>query len=160
MSAEEMKKEFYALYNMMASSDKVVYMHVFGSVQKEMMEWMIMNKPDIAQEMIDKLESIRWKNYLTPKEAQKIVDNMKPKAPWTKEQWKTAMEKHGFELEHKPCYNSCSLWVTMNMIMSDSSETLLRYVDGDNLFKLVHDLSVDKLTDEDKVFSIRHYFKV
>jgi hypothetical protein len=45
MTQEEMRKEFYALYNMMANSEKVEFMHVFGKVQKEMMEWFIVNKP-------------------------------------------------------------------------------------------------------------------
>lgn len=42
--------------------------------------------------------------------------------------------------------------------MSDSGETLAKYVDKDNLFKAVHDLAVDKLTDHDGVFNIRSYF--
>lgn len=155
-----MKKEFIELYNIMANSDKVEFMHIFGNVQKDMMNWMIANKPDVAQEMIEKLEAIKWKNYLTPKEAQKIVDSMNPSAPWTREQWKAAMDKHGFEYEHEPCYNRCALWVTMNMIMSDSSATIQKYVDNDNLFKFVYDLAVDKLTDKDRRFVIREYFKV
>ena len=158
MNQEEMKQEFYALYNQMANSNEVAYMRTFGNVHKEMMEWMIQNKPDMAQEWIWKLESIRWKNYLTPKEAEAIVSKMNPKAPWTREQWQAAMQQHGYELEHEPCYNRCALWVKMNMIMSDSSETIGKYVATDDIFKLVHDLAVDKLTDKDSVFDIRHYF--
>lgn len=160
MTQEEMKKEFSALYDMMARSEKVEFMHIFGMVHKEMMEWFIQNKPELAQEWLDKLESIRWKNYLTPKEAEKIVANMEPKAPWTKEQWKAAMTQNGFDLDHEPCYNSCALWVTMEMIMSDSSDTLAKYVESADMFKVVHDLAVDKLTDKDHVFSIRKYFGV
>ena len=155
-----MRKEFYALYNMMANSQKVENMRVFGTVHKEMMEWMIANKPAEAKEWLDKLESIRWRNYLTPKEAETIVGEMEPKAPWSRDQWKQAMESAGFALEKEPYYNSCSLWVTMNMIMSDSSATLAKYVDNGNMFKLVHDLAVDKLCDKDQVFSIRQYFNV
>lgn len=158
MTQEEMRKEFYALYSMMANSQNVAFMHIFGMVHKDMMEWMIANRPDAAQEWIEKLESIRWKNYLTHKEAEKIVSMMDPKAPWTREQWNSAMEQEGFELEKQPCYNSCALWVTMNMIMSDSGNTLARYVNNGNQFKLVHDLAVDKLTDKDGVFSVRGYF--
>ena len=73
MTQEEMRQEFNALYSMMANSTNVNFMHIFGQVHKEMMEWMIQNKPDLAQEWIWKLESIKWKNYLTPKEADKIV---------------------------------------------------------------------------------------
>lgn len=155
-----MRNEFYALYNMMADSHEVGYMRTFGNVHKEMMEWMIANKPEAAQEWIDKLGSIKWKNYLTPKEAERIVSGMNPKAPWSRDTWRQAMEQAGFDLEKEPYYNRCALWVTMNMIMSDSSETLTKYVDNGNLFSLVHDLAVDKLTDKDMAFNIRHYFNV
>ena len=160
MTQEEMKKEFYSLYNMMANSQKVENMRVFGNTHKEMMEWFITNKPDLAQDWIDKLESIKWHNYLSTKEAEKIVSAMNPKAPWTREQWKDAMEKHGLPLEEWPCYNRCALYVTMNMIMSDSSKTLSNFVQGDNLFKMVYGLAVDKLKDQDEMFNVRVYFYV
>ena len=44
------------------------------------------------------------------------------------------------------------------MIMSDSSSTLEKYVDMGSMFKMVHDLAVDKLTDSDGKFEIRKYF--
>ena len=160
MTPEEMRNEFYALYNMMANSHDAAYMHVFGEVHKEMMEWMIANKPDAAKEWLDKLESIKWDNYLTPKEAEKIVAEMKPAAPWSRDKWRDAMAQYDYDMEDEPCYNSCALWVTMNMIMSDSAETLSKYVGSDKLFSAVYDLAIDKLCDEDKKFSIRHYFSL
>ena len=99
-----------------------------------------------------------WENYLTHKEAERIISEMIPKAPWTKEQWESAMEQHGFQTENEPCYNKCALWTTMSMIMSDSAETLAKYTENGKLFSIVHDLAVDKLTDEDKRFNIRKYF--
>jgi len=85
---------------------------------------------------------------------------MIPKAPWSREQWKAAMEQNGYDLEEEPCYNKCALYVTMNMIMSDSSQTIMKYVEDGDMFKMVHDLAVDKLTDKDDVFSVRKYFNV
>ena len=155
-----MRKEFYDLYNMMSNSQKVENMRIFGNVHKEMMEWFIQNKPEAAEEWLTKLESIKWKNYLTPKEAERIVASMNPKAPWSRDQWKQAMEQSSYEMSKEWCYNSCALWVTMNMIMSDSSATLEKYVDDDNIFSIVYDLAVDKLTDSDANFSIRKYFNV
>ena len=160
MNQEEMRNEFYSLYDMMANSNKVENMHTFGQVHKEMMEWFIANKPELAQEWLEKLQSIKWKNYLTPKEAQKIVDGMNPSAPWSRDQWRAAMKEHGFELDKEPYYNRCALWTTMNMIMSDSGNTLKKYVDDANLFKAVYDLAIDKLEDKDSVFNIRHYFSL
>lgn len=160
MTADEMKQEFMELYDMMAMSHDVKNMQIFGNVHKRMFEWMIANRPQDAQEWIGQLESVRWCNYLTQKEAERIISEMKPSAPWSREQWKATMEKHGYNLEKEPYYNSYALWVTMNMIMSDSSDTLSKYVDKDNLFKIVYGLAVDKLTDADGKFAIREYFKV
>ena len=158
MNQEEMKNEFYALYNMMANSDKVENMHTFGMVQKEMMEWFIQNKPEAAQEWLYKLESIRWHNYLTPKEADMIVSGMNPQRPWSREQWKQVMEQHGFKLEEEPYYNRCALYVEMSAIYSDSSDTLKRYASGADQFEVIHALALDKLKDKDEVYDIRNYF--
>ena len=155
-----MRNEFLSLYNMMAESEDVSNMHTFGNVHKEMMDWFIQNKPDLAQEWLGKLDSIRWNNFLTQQEAESIVSKMEPKAPWSREQWRNAMDEHGYETEDEPYYNSCSLWVTMDMIMSDSSDTIGKYVSTDRLFDFVYDLAVDKLTDEDSVFAVRKYFDV
>ena len=158
MNEEEMRQEYKGLYAYMAESKNLDNMKAFGKVMNEMMYWMIDNKPEAARNWIEKLESIKWKNYLTTKEAESIVSSMTPKAPWSRDQWKEAMTQYGFEKEKQPCYNSCALWVTMNMVMSDSSETIGKYVSRENLFGFVHDIAVDKLTDEDKRFNIRRYF--
>ena len=146
------------LYDYMAVSRTPAYMTTFGNVMNEMMEWFIANKADAAQEWIEKLSAIKWNNYLTPKEAEKIVSEMVPKAPWNRDQWKQAMEQHGFELDEEPYYNRCSMYVTMNMIHSDSIETLNKYIGGGDVFEVIHDLALDKLLDEDRKFSIRKYF--
>lgn len=160
MNAEELKSKYESLYKYMANSNEPDNMKAFGKVTNEMMDWMIANKPEAAAEWIDKLSAIMWKNYLTPKEADTIVSKMEPKAPWNREQWKGAMEQHGFETENEPHYNSCALFTAMNMIMSDSGNTLKKYVNDADLFKVVYDLAVDKLTDRDGVFAIRRYFGV
>ena len=160
MNAQELKEKYSSLYDYMATSGKPEYMKTFGRVMTCMMDDVIANSTSKAEEYVEKLESIRWNNFLTAKEAEKIVSEMKPKAPWSREQWKSAMEQHGFELEHEPYYNRCALWVTMNMIMSDSSETLAKYVGSDKLFDAVYELAVDKLTDKDGKFDVRSYFGV
>ena len=160
MNPQELKEKYWSLYEYMANSKKPENMKAFGRVMTTMMEDMIQSNPSKAEEYINKLESIKWKNYLTPAEADKIVSEMEPKAPWTREQWKDAMENHGLPLEEWPCYNRCALYVTMNMIMSDSSKTLSNFVQGDNLFKMVYGLAVDKLKDQDEMFNVRVYFYV
>ena len=158
MNAQELKNAYHDLYGQMATSKNPENMKIFGNVETEMFTWFADNKPDAAQEWLDKLSSIKWNNYLTPKEADNIVSKMDPAAPWTREQWKSAMEQHGFDLEEEPYYNRCALYTVMNMIMSDSSETIGKYVEGDDMFNLVYDLALDKLCDRDSRFSVRKYF--
>ena len=158
MTAEEMKNEFCALYNMMAGSNEVSNMQVFGNVHKQMFEWFVQNKPELAQEWLDKLSAIRWHQYLTKREAEKITSEMDPKAPWSFDQWKAVMEQHGYALEKDPCYNRYALWVVMDMVMSDSSETISKYVAADKQFDYVYEEAVNRLTDKDKRFNVRGYF--
>lgn len=160
MNQEEMKKEFQALYDKMANSNEVAFMRTFGNVHKEMMEWFIANKPELAQEWLDKLESIKWKNYLTPKEAERTVDEMLPKAPWSREQWKQAMEQHGFVLEEEPYYNPGALFALMSRLHSYSSGTLKDYIGDGDMFAVIHALALDKLKDKDGKFKVREYFGV
>ena len=166
MTAEEMKKEFYELYDMMAMSHDVENMRIFGNVHKEIMEWMIQNKPDLAQEWIGKLESIKWCNYLTPKEAEKIVSKMVPNAPWSREVWKNAMQSLGLPMEEEPYYNSCALWTEMNKQYSDHAQTMadkvwkkpLNTIPADEIVPVIHAFALDLLKDKDKNYCIRSYF--
>ena len=158
MTADELKEKYWSLYEYMANSKNPENMKIFGGVMTSMVMDMIASSPSKAEEYIDRLEAVKWKNFLTAKEADTIVDSMKPKAPWGREQWKAAITNTGYEMEKWPCYNKWALFATMNMIMSDSSNTLTKYVDNEHLFKFVHDLAVDKLTDQDEKFNVRVYF--
>lgn len=168
MTQEEMRKEFIELYDMMAMSHDVENMGTFGEVHKEMMEWFIQNKPSEAEEWLMKLESIKWCNYLTPKEAQKIVDGMIPKAPWSREVWKNAMTQLGLPLEEEPYYNSCALWVEMNKQYSDHAQTIadnilkkpLTEIPSEQLVKGMYAMALDVLKDRDKHYCIRKYFNL
>ena len=161
-----MKKEFYELYDMMAMSHDVNNMRTFGNVHKEMMEWMIQNKPDLAQEWIGKLESIKWCNYLTQKEAEKIVSKMVPNAPWSREVWKNAMTQLELPMEEEPYYNSCALWAEMNKQYSDHAQTMadkvwkkpLNTIPAEEIVPVIHAFALDLLKDKDKNYCIRSYY--
>lgn len=161
-----MKQEFQALYNLMAGQQNVALMHVFGQVQKEMMDWFIANKPELAQEWLDKMESIRWRQYLTPKEAEAIVAKMNPAAPWKREVWLKAMTDLGIPTEEQPYYNSCALWVEMNKQYSDHAQSLadrvwkkpLSTIPLEEIVPAIHALAIDVLKDRDGVYNIRSYF--
>lgn len=166
MTQEEMRKEYHALYEMMANSNNVAFMHTFGQVQKEVMEWAIANKPELAQEWLEKLETIKWKNYLTPKEAEKIVNEMVPKAPWSMDTWKQAMTQLGIPVKEEPHYNACALWVVMNQVYTDHAQTIaekiikkpLGDIPTEQIIRGTHALAVDLLKDRDGRYNVRTYF--
>lgn len=60
-------KNFDELYGIMATSANVKYMRVFGDTMRCMMKDMADRHPELAQEYIEKLCAIKWKNYLTKK---------------------------------------------------------------------------------------------
>lgn len=165
MNKQEMTEKYYQLFNMIVNSGDESKMHVLGNVAKQQMEWFIENKPDIAEDYIGVLCSVKWKNYLTHKEASAIVSKMTPSAKWSMDVWKAAMEKMGISIEEQPCYNSCALWVTMNMVYSDDIRTIAmlmgKTVDSmtpEEMVKATHAFAINKLKDTDGVFNIRRYF--
>ena len=81
--------------------------------------------------------------------------------------WEKVMESLGLRLEDKPYYNKWALFVTMNMIYSDSAKSVaviagktLEDMPNDELFSDIHMLALDKLEDKDRVFDVREYFDV
>ena len=150
----------------MAQSKDPKNMNAFGHVMNEMMDWMIAKQPAEAQEWIEKLASIKWDNYLTPKEAEKIVANMQPKAPWPRDVWNQAMDQLGLQKEEEPYYNPCALWVVMNQVYTDHAQTIadniikkpLAEIPADQIVPGIRALAVDLLKDRDKNYKVRTYF--
>lgn len=166
MTPDEMKQEFNALYNLMAGQQNVAFMRIFGNVHKEMMDWFIENKPELAQEWLDKLESIRWKNYLTKAEADKIVAKMEPKAPWPRDQWKQAMTEYGLDMEHEPCYNRNALWAEMNKMYSDFGDEIAAMLGkplvptDKDIISACYKMAIKTLRDKDGIYNIRTYYSL
>lgn len=168
MNAQEMKEKYYELYDYMAQSKDPKNMKTFGHVMNEMMETLITLKPDVAEEMIEKLDSIKWKQYLTPREAEKIVAGMNPKAPWSREVWNNAMDSLGLVKEESPYYNRCALWVEMNKQYSDHAQTIadkilkkpLADIPVEQIVPGINAMALDLLRDKDDKYHIREYFKV
>ena len=165
MTSQELKEKYTELYDYMSASRKTENMKLFGHVMTEMMDWMISNKPEAAQEWIDTLGAIKWRNYLTPKEAENIVSEMIPKAPWTREQWSKAMDLNGLDKEEEPYFNSCALYATMSAVYTDHSQTLAKIVGQSideipesDFFQAIYFLALDKLKDRDGKFDVRKYF--
>jgi hypothetical protein len=159
-----MKERYDALYDYMAQSRDPKNMKTFGCVMTEMMDWLIQSKPDMAQEMIEKLEAVRWKQYLTTKEAEKIVSGMDPKGPWSREAWKNAMESFGLPLEEAPLYNKFALWVEINKIYSDYGEEIASLMgkslspSDKDIIAACYRMALKNLLDKDGIYDIRKYF--
>ena len=166
MNTQELKERYDSLYGLMSSSRNPQNMKRFGSVMTEMMDAMLQKMPNEAEEMVNKLESIRWRNYLTPKEAEDIVADMQPKAPWSREVWNNAMDSLDLVKEEEPYYNRCALWVEMNKQYSDHAETIaniilqepLGDIPSERIVLITRALAIDVLKDRDKVYNIRSYF--
>ena len=145
----------------MAESKDPENMKLFGKVMNEMMERAIKNDSSFAEKEIDKLEAMMWQQYLSRNEAENIVNHMSPSAPWTFETWRNAMQQAGLPTSEEEIYNDYALWVEMNKIMSDHSDTFKKYgIDQDNLLQMVRDFALDNLKDRDSVYDIRKYFDV
>lgn len=166
MSVQELKEQYDLLYDYMASSRDPKNMKAFGRVMTEMMDAMLQKMPAEAEEMIQKLEGIRWKNYLTPKEADSLVAKMQSSAPWKRDEWMKAVQGLGLPIEESPYYNRCALWVEMNKQYSDHAETIaekilkqpLSSVPAEQIVTGIHALALDVLKDKDGVYNIRSYF--
>lgn len=162
-----MKEEFKELYDLIVHSNDKEKMHALGQVTKSMMCKFIDSYPQQAREYLDMLQSVKWHNYVTAKEAEQIVANMMPKPMWTRTAWEGMMTNLGLPQQEEPYYNNNALYVTMSMISSDSGETIISSMnanslnmDRDQLFKFIYNLALDKLKDKDHMFNIRLYFKL
>lgn len=166
MEAKEIMSKFDELYGMMASSTNVKYMHTFGDAMRCMMNDMAAKHPELAQEYLDKLCAIKWKNYLTKNEALDIIGKMNPEATWNMQTWTNAMTGLGLATEEKPYYNDYALYVAMNQVVSDHGCTIAKIlgkedvkdIDTEHLVKYAHSLALDLLKDKDGVYNIREYF--
>lgn len=145
----------------MAESKDPENMKLFGQVMNELMDRAIKNDSSFAEKEIDKLEAMMWQQYLSRNEAENIVNNMTPSAPWSFDTWNNAMQQAGFPICEEGIYNDYALWVEMNKLMSDHSETFRKYgISQEIVLPMVRDLALDNLKDKDGIYDIRHYFDV
>ena len=104
-NAEAMMEKFDKLYQKMSVSDKVEDMKLFGRVMREAIHELANVRPERAEEMIEELCAINWKNYLTRREAEEIVSKMEPEAKWSRDQLERALKSDGLPMEEEPYYD-------------------------------------------------------
>ena len=163
---EGMMEKFDKLYQKMSVSDKVEDMKLFGRVMREAIQELASVRPERADEMLEELCAINWRNYLTRREAEEIVSKMEPEAKWSRDQLERSLRADGLPMSEEPYYNEYALWVEVSKIYSDSGRTLKEHLnkigldsDGE-LVNLIYGLAIDHLKDRDGVYDIRRYFKL
>lgn len=167
MNTTEMNDKFVELYNIMATSGNANHMKLFGETMQQMMADLCEDNPQKANEYIKRLDAIRWHNFLSKEEAIRIVQRMQPQPSWTLAEWEQMMKDADVETSEEPYYNTYALYAAMSMVYSDHISTIAiiagKRVDDltdDEILSFTHNLAVDKLTDEDRMFDIRYYFHV
>lgn len=165
MTQQELKTKFDDLYKYMAASNEPKYMTLFGEVMKDMMDWMIQNKPEQAETWIESLCSIRWEQYLSRAEATKVYNSMSPKGAWSYDTWKRALSDMGLDCESKYAYNDYALWIVMNSIHSDNGVVIAELlgipptdVTNADYIKSIYRMAKNMLQDADGVYNVRGYF--
>ena len=165
MTKEELNNKFDGLYAYMAMSRDPKNMVLFGNVMRQMMAWIIENKPELAEKYIATLCSVKWRQYLTRDEAMDIVSNMVPSGAWNYDAWSAALQNLGLEREREGVFNSYALWVVMNAIHSDNGNVITSLmglaptdVNNPDYIRTIRSLAMNKLLDEDGVYSVRRYF--
>ena len=163
---EELKERYESLYQEMVDSKDTKNMMLFGSVMKELMEHVIKNDISFAEKEIDKLESMNWHQYLTKTEAENICKSLDPERAWSFDVWERTLKSLELETERKPFFNKYALWITMNSIHSDHSETIAfkilevtsQELSSEQMVSIIHALAVDSLLDKDGKYDVRKYF--
>lgn len=165
ITKESMMELFDKLYMKMSVSKNIDDMRLFGRVMREAMEELAVSRPERAEELLDELCAVNWKNYLTRKEADAIIAHMDPQPKWNREQLIRLLNDKGLPLEEEPFYNEQALYVEVSKVCSDSGVTLaeLLYsgdepVESELLAIACYKLALDHLKDKDGVYNIRKYF--
>lgn len=159
-----MKTKYHDLYHkhLVEGKDQAI-MKLWGEVDKWEFNWLAENKPDIAEMFLEHrlgaIEASRWNNYLTEKEAEKIMASMNPAAKWSVAEIKSACAQLGVPDEEAPYFNCYALAVVMNSLMSDHKASLMEtFTDKTALVTFVYKQAVEKLKDIDRTHYVRTYY--
>lgn len=167
MNKEQMEQQFLARYDSITQSGDTRQMERLGVMVKRVMGWMIKYEPQVAAQalaLLDEDNATEYVNRLTEQEARNIVDKMKPKPTWTMEEVMSSLQSMGLPTDVPPHFNRWALLTTMLMKKSDEGESLKAAIHANDrderLARLIYNLAVNDLEDEDGHFRIRRYFKL
>jgi outer membrane receptor for ferrienterochelin and colicin len=139
-------------------------MHIFGEAEKWAFEQMNRTNPDMAKKWLDRIEAVKWDNYLCEASAMAIVSKFVNQdgtmgAKWNYQQVMDAVRAAGGNESEQPYYNSWALFVVMNWIASNSWKTLSTLTTEDKMPGVVYALALDYLKDPDEPHFIQRYWK-
>jgi outer membrane receptor for ferrienterochelin and colicin len=158
------QEKYDELYAIMANSGDPAKMHIFGEAEKWAFEQMNRTNPDMAKKWLDRIEAVKWDNYLCEASAMAIVSKFVNQdgtmgAKWNYQQVMDAVRAAGGNESEQPYYNSWALFVVMNWIASNSWKTLSTLTTEDKLPGVVYALALDYLKDPDEPHFIQRYWK-
>lgn len=158
------QEKYDELYAIMANSGDPAKMHIFGEAEKWAFEQMNRINPDMAKKWLDRIEAVKWDNYLCEASAMAIVSKFVNQdgtmgAKWNYQQVMDAVRAAGGNESEQPYYNSWALFVVMNWIASNSWKTLSTLTTEDKMPGVVYALALDYLKDPDEPHFIQRYWK-
>lgn len=165
MENNSLIKKYEELYKDMATSKSPAKMMVFGQAEQWAFRKIATALPRMAEEWVEKLEAIRWNNYLSREEADVIVMSLEGAdgtvgPHWSYDTFRKAVESFQGHLCEDPYYNFCALWATANMLYSDHSETWSKHIAPEDAPFFYYETAVDKLKDKDRPHFVREYFRL
>lgn len=159
----ELLDKYNELYAIMAQSAEPGKMHIFGEAEKWVFAQMVKSHPELANKWLERIEAVKWNNYLCESAAMDIVSTLintdgsrGPK--WSYSQVMSAVQSLGGNTEHEPYYNSYALFVLMNWVASNEWGVLSKVVPEDKLTLTIYQLAVSYLTDPDEAHFIQRYW--
>ena len=160
---EDYIKRYDELYHEMATAKDPKKMMTFGEAEQWVFHMVADKHPDLAEKWLSKLESGKWNNYLSHKEAIEVVDRLQNqdgmRGPhWSYETFKSAVESLNGKLHDEPYYNCYALWATANMLYSDHHKSTSEFVPKDQEPKFFYLMAVEQLKDPDRPKFAREYF--
>lgn len=165
MTTEELYQQFLSRYDSIIQSGDTSQMERLGMMVKRVMGWMFKYEPQVATQalaLLDEDTATDYANRLTEQEARNIVGKMKPQPTWTMEGLTASLQSMGLPTDVPPHFNHYALLTTMLMKKSDEGESLKEAIHANDrderLVRLIYNLAVNLLEDEDGNFRIRRYF--
>lgn len=166
---EELIERFHKIHNEAMSSKNDCDMYVASDMFVKTFTELTDCDLKAAKEIVDCYEgSLKYDNYLTESEAERITDKFVNQDGSRGPKWKDPQELFqkveivGGYVECIPHYNKWALYVTMNMVYSDQNSVLIKWVgdDREKYFEVCYELALTHLKDKDRPCWIRPYFNV